>query len=1429
MKKKEILYIGLDIGSTTAKIAIIEQKTKKLLDFTYIKHETKQAQAAIKLLRTTHENYPDHELNIAVCGSGGKTISEQLQTFYVQEVIANNIFIKEKYPQVNTAIELGGQDAKIIFFTHDNNGKILSSDMRMNNSCAGGTGAFIEEISSLLDIPLEKFNTTSAKGTKTHPISGRCGVFAKTDIQPLLNQGAKKEDITRSSLHALAKQTIGGLAQGMTIKAPIIFEGGPFHFIPELIEVFKEKLDLKETDIINPPHSEVAVAYGAALAIEVLFKNKKSAYTQELLDTPTQTRKKTEKQQKTLFKNEKDKAQFYKRHKKKSFQPSITKKKQEAYLGIDVGSTTSKFVLLNKDEEVIYKYYTKNKGKPLEEIKKGLLKLQEDFLKQGGELNILAVGCTGYGGELIRTALDADLAVVETIAHAKAAKKENKEVSFILDVGGQDMKAIQISDGIITSITLNEACSAGCGSFIETYADTLQIAAKDIAAEAFTSTSPAQLGSRCTVFMNSSIITEQKEGKTKADILAGLCNSIIENIFTKVVRLSNIEQLGKHIIVQGGTFLNDAILKSFENYTQKKVIRPQHSGEMGAIGAALLAKEQEKKKTSFIGFEKLKKLDYTTTHNNYCKYCTNNCNRTIITFKNKSQFITGNKCEKGLLLEPDTKKLQEIQKKIKDTPNLVKERERLFFQEYKPTRTITKKNIRIGIPKTLHFWRSYPFWNALFTTLGFDVILSKGNNQESYEKGLFTIPSDTVCYPAKIVHGQIFNLEEQGVDRIFMPNPSKDISYLKNMIINEACPVLQGYPITIRHNVLPTLKKNIILDTPTFNWFNKKSRDKQLKNYLQETFSLPKKEIEDAIKKADTHLSETKKKLQERGREVLQKIRNKKRKAIVLAARPYQYDSSVNQNIADLFIQEETPVLTIDSLPQETHPELKKVRPELVNEFHAEVYNAALQVAEQPNLELVQLVSFGCGHDAIISDELVRILKETANKQPLILKLDESDVTGPLTIRIKSYIETTKEIKNTTTKKLPDPYQNKFRKQDKKNKTILVPALNESFTIFGSSILNAQGYKTKPLEHANKRAIELGKKYVHNDICFPAQINIGEALAEIEKGEKAPKEISLMLTKRCTDCREVNYPALARKALDDAGYQDVSLLTTVEKDSKDMHPGFNLRLQTQVKLVWALILSDSIELLSRRIRPYEKNKGETNKTTKEIIKELQETFKGPIKKTLYTFEQTIKRYNNIPLQNIKRKPRVLIVGELLLHVHPSANYNIETYLEEHGMEIVPAPVFNLAWLKTYDKLELKNTYDANYGFLKHIYHSIQHKTFERIHKKINTIMKTFKFYEPTQHIKKLSTLSSDVFETAFISGEGWLIYSELKESAEKGVKSGLILQPFGCLPNHVIGRGITKHLKKQFPEMQILSLDFDPDTSLANIENRLQMLILNAK
>ncbi len=1528
ISKDSKLAIGIDVGSTTVKLAVTERDTHKVLHRVYRRHNARQSETVYELLKEARELFPAESFRMAVCGSGGRPAADALGIHFVQEVVANAAAVQVLYPKARTAVELGGQDAKLIFFRYDESRhQLMTSDMRMNGSCAGGTGAFLDEMAALFHIKPEEFNALASKGKNVYEISGRCGVFAKTDIQPLLIQGAERADVALSVFHAVAKQTIGGLSQGLDLTPPIIFEGGPLTFNDRLVRVFAERLGLKDKDIIIPEHPETIVALGTAIAVDELYPDEADELTLSEAVARLESAKETVQQAddtttEPLFANEEELRAFTLRHDAElghiadistaSSDGGIGIHETEdndavapaasvnVYIGIDSGSTTSKGVIINEDNDIIDTFYYNNDGEPLKAVKHGLIDIVDRYADKGIKLNVLGVGTTGYGEMMLAGALRADYHCVETVAHAAGCLRYVPDASFILDIGGQDMKAIRIKDGVVTDIALNEACSSGCGSFLENFANSLGIPVKQIAEAAFRSKHPAKLGSRCTVFMNSTIINEQRNGRQADDIMAGLCRSIIENVFTKVIRVANVSELGDRVVVQGGTFRNRAVLRALEEYLGHEVILAPFPGEMGALGAALSCRHKIETNgyadgvgSSFIGFDAVRNFEYEIESGVACTHCTNHCSRTILHFGTGDSYVTGNRCERGAAVDDDyaaQQKASERAAAIAAVPDVMKLRERLLFKNYEYKQVSPDKNETIGIPKTLEFWDSAPFWGTFFKSLGYKLKFSGNSRQTQYESGLQYVASDTVCFPAKLVHGHIKELAENKVDRIFMPFIMHMPPEFKKERSVHVCPVIMGYPMVVRNFQNPEQKAGIKFDTPQFHWFTEKDRAKQIEAFAVNSLGVSRRAAAKAFEQGRSALRQFRTEIKTAGLEALRYAEEHKEFAVVLAGRPYHTDSFVNHKLSSMFTKHGIPVLTVDSMPKLYDAELRLSRAEITNDFHARMLGGAMAATRDSRLEYVQIVSFGCGHDAILSDEISRIMIKGSGKAPLILKMDESEASGSLGIRVQSFIETVRlrrekqaaerealsekvmhiasgdncafakannenaklvsrensgtyafaEAENndaainmvtaakakvpTEKTGLSEPYEVKYTQEDKKRRTLLIPNISAPAMTILAGLLKKEGITAKQLPVGGDREIKIGKRYTHNDICFPCQMVVGELIGELQRGNYNQDDVAVGMAKLNCDCRLANYSDILRQALDKAGFTRVPILSTDPGDTKQMHPGVSmLTAGTAVEAALMFTMLDILEELLRKIRPYELNKGEAEDVFNSCIKDIADASVSGLRKAVDAYKKAIERMGSIPYDRSNLKPRVLVTGELLVNFHPGTNYHIEEYLENHGCETVLPRMtnqFRKDFLAAMSEIK-------DFGVKMIPYSYALEKAFDTIEKKLAKIASTHPLYEEATPPAGLYEEVKNIIPKTLTCGEGWLMAGEIAHLAKEKVNSFVILQPFGCLPNHVCGRGITKKLKELFPDISILPLDLDPDTSYANLENRLQMLIMN--
>lgn len=974
---KKIYDLGIDVGSTTVKTVILDGDD--IIYTKYERHFSKVRETVIDQLEVIKQSYGECDFRIAITGSAGLGLADASGISFVQEVYSAFVAVEKTYPDADVVVELGGEDAKIIFLTG-------GVEQRMNGSCAGGTGAFIDQMATLLGVTPDMLNDMALRHEKIYPIASRCGVFAKSDIQPLLNQGAKKEDIAASIFQAVVDQTVSGLAQGRKIAGKVLFLGGPLSFLPALRNAFKETLKLDDEHAVLPELAPVFMAYGCALqakeisqetGIDKAIEKLKNAKTNDNIVIG-----------KPLFKNQDEYHEFVERHKQSDLKyEDIHTYEGDAYLGIDAGSTTTKLVLITPDGKLLYRHYCSNMGQPLDIIAD---KIKEIYRISTPKLNIVSSAVTGYGEDLIRTGLGVDFGIVETVAHFKAAAYFCPDVDFIIDIGGQDIKCFKIKNNAIDSIMLNEACSSGCGSFIQTFAQALGYDIADFARLGLFAKKPVELGSRCTVFMNSSVKQAQKDGAEVADISAGLSSSIIKNAVYKVIRAKSIDELGQNIVVQGGTFLNDAVLRSFETELGRNVIRPAIAGLMGAFGCALYAKENAKgAKSSLLTEQQLEQFSYRSTAAQ-CGGCGAHCNLTIIRFNDGHKFISGNRCEKGAGIKIDTENENLYEYKYKKL---------ISFAEQKP---VGKPIAKVGLPLALSFYDLLPYFSTMLTKLGFEVVISEESTRDTYYKGQQTIPSDTVCYPAKLCHGHIESLFEKGVDFIFYPCMSYNIDE-GGSDNHYNCPVVAYYPELLKANNERLSDDNFI--APYID-INRKNHTAKALARAFERYGITHKQIFGVLDEAFAAERAYRKDIKNKALEIIANARENGKKIIVLAGRPYHIDPEINHGIHKLIASLGLAVITEDSVS-----ELVGVPPlDVLNQwtYHSRLYRAAEYVCTQPDMQLVQLVSFGCGIDAITTDE-VRAILEEKGKLYTQLKIDEINNLGAAKIRLRSLVAALEE------------------------------------------------------------------------------------------------------------------------------------------------------------------------------------------------------------------------------------------------------------------------------------------------------------------------------------------------------------------------------------------------------------------------------------
>ncbi|MBQ6991850.1 MAG: 2-hydroxyacyl-CoA dehydratase [Clostridia bacterium] len=1406
-----MLHIGLDVGSTTVKIVVMDENLNEIYS-AYKRHFSDTRKTIYEVLESLTEKYPNEEMTIALTGSGALSVSEFLSMTFIQEVIACKRAIERYIPKTDVAIELGGEDAKIIYFDK-------SIEQRMNGTCAGGTGAFLDQMATLLNTDTIGLNELAKEYKTIYPIASRCGVFAKTDVQPLLNEGAAKEDIAASIFQAVVNQTISGLACGRPIKGNVAFLGGPLSYLSELRKRFIETLNLSDEEIIFPNDAHLLVAKGAAIesVAEHAISVEKLKGKMELLKNYKDN---TEDHLKPLFTIDEEYREFQKRHGKNTIERKDLKKhKGKCFLGIDAGSTTSKLVVIDEKGSLLYSAYKSNEGKPLENVINMLKKL---YIQMPEDTYIANSGITGYGEKLIQAALNIEVGEIETIAHYTAAKKFMPNATSIVDIGGQDMKYIKIKNGAIDNIMLNEACSSGCGSFLETFAKSLNLNMSEFVRQAIDSRKPVDLGSRCTVFMNSKIKQAQKEGYSVGDISAGLSYSIIKNAIQKVMKIRDVETLGENIVVQGGTFYNDAVLRAFEMIVGKEVIRPDIAGLMGAYGIALIAKEKfeikniENYKSTILKDEEIENLKINVMHTR-CKGCENKCLITINQFSNGKKFISGNRCEKGAGIE----------KEKKDIPNLYQYKyDRLF--NYKPLEEKDATRGTIGIPRVLNMYEDYPFWFTLFTKLGFRVILSEKTNRKTYEKGMESIPSESVCYPAKLSHGHVISLIEKGVDTIFYPCIMYSRKEDKNANNNFNCPIVISYSENLKNNMEELKEKNIKFINP-FLPFNKKGLEKRILEIEEfKKYNFTSKELKQAIVAAEEEYNKFREDIKRKGEETLDYLKETGTKGIVLAGRPYHLDTEVNHGIDKMITSLGLAVLTEDSV---SHLGSIKRPIRVVDQwmFHTRLYAAADFVGKTDNLELVQLNSFGCGVDAVTTDQAEEILA-SYNKMYTLIKIDEINNLGAIRIRIRSLIASMNNRCNIENKN-DEKYEidkKIFTKEMKKDYTILIPQMAPIHFELLEAVLNSAGYNVKVLKECTMDTVEVGLKHVNNDACYPSILTTGQMIEALKSGEYDINKTALMISQTGGGCRATNYIGFIRKALKDAGFENVPVIS-FSFAGLEKNPGFKITLPLLKKLVRAVIYGDLLQTVLHKNRAYEKNAGETDKLYRKWMNKCKELVcKSGAKEFNNSLYKIIEEFEKIEWNKSLEKPKVGIVGEILIKYHPFGNNYTEELLEKEGAEVV------MPELMGFVKYVIKNSIEK-YKLLKsskmeaNIYSVVLNfvDIIEKDYKK--ALEGSNKGYLKPCDINKLAIEVEDILSTGNQTGEGWLLTAEMVEFMQEGINNIVCLQPFACLPNHIVGKGVIKAIRNKYMDANIAAVDYDPGASETNQTNRIKLLMTVAK
>jgi len=1389
--------LGLDVGSTTIKTAVLDEKNNVVYS-SYRRHLSDIRLTLKQVLDETLKKFDN--ISIIVTGSGGIGVSKWLGINFVQEVLAGTRAIEHYLPETDVAIELGGEDAKIVYFKP-------TLEHRMNGICAGGTGAFIDQMATLLHTDAAGLDKLAEKHTAIYPIASRCGVFAKTDIQSFLNSGAKKSDIAASVFQAVVSQTIINLAQGKAIRGNVALLGGPMHFLPQLRERFIQ--NLKADKILVPENSQIFNAIGAAL-----LSDNKTFSADVIKKRLAGLSKENEEVERLapLFADDLEREEFFMRHDKETAGTSDIKKHTgPAFLGIDAGSTTTKVVLINANGDILHSYYSSNEGKPLETVIKGVCEIYSK-LPKGAFIGRATV--TGYGEHLVKMALGVDKGEVETIAHLTASEKFLPGVNFILDIGGQDMKAFRVQDSVISDVLLNEACSSGCGSFIQTYSDGIGMSVKEFAALGLEGKFPVDLGSRCTVFMNSSIKQAQRDGATINDISAGLAYSIVKNALFKVIRIKDFDDLGEKIVVQGGTFLNDSVLRAFEKLTGRTVVRPNIAGLMGAYGAALISQNEYTKGATSTILPLGKMKEFSVKKNTAtCKRCSNNCLLTVSTFGDGRKFITNNRCEEGFGEQTQTKKSNIV--------NMYEEKYNRLFG-YKSLDIDKAPRGQIGIPRVLNMYENYPFWHTFFTTLGYSVKLSPSSNHELYNLGINSIPSESVCFPAKLTHGHIESLINDGVKLIFFPCIPLEINEYKHTDNHFNCPVVATYPENIRMNMSESFGDSVKFMSPFLPY----NSPKHMLSRLYEEFpNIPKSEIKKALDAGYTEDKKFKADIRVMGEKALAKMEKEGGHGIVLAGRPYHLDKEINHGIPQMISSYGLYVFTEDCV---AHLDVKKEKVKVFDQwmYHSRLFLASKFIATRNDLDLLQLNSFGCGLDAVTIDTVKELL-EGAGKIYTGIKIDEISNLGAARIRARSLLSVLEKRKSMgITIKEPTPSKPRilFTKQMKAERTILAPQMSPIHFNFIKSALVRFGFNVEILKDSPS-TVEAGLRFVHNDACYPAIMTVGSVMDALLSGKYDLDKVVVVIQQTNGGCRSSNYITMLRLALQQAKLDHVPVLSLNLGGKAEKNPGFKATVPMMKRLSLAIIYGDLLSRLLLRVRPYEKEKGSADALYKKWDEIICQALVDKNVNLEQNAKKMIEEFGAIPTHDIK-KPRIAIVGEILVKYHPLSNNYLIDLLENEDCEVVVPDMTDFFMYGFYRDVVSHKLLAGSYAKKLGADFLIWYLT--GLRKNVVKALKGTKFGYPNHTIYDFAKMSEEVISPGNACGEGWFLAAEMMELLESEIDGIVCVQPFGCMPNHVVGKGVIKPLKEKYPNANIIAIDYDPGASQVNQANRIKLMLATA-
>ena len=1393
------IYIGLDVGSTTLK-GVVTDEAGEVLFSDYARHGARIREKLLSFLHRLYEQFGDASVSITMTGSIGMGVAEHYELPFLQEVVCAARYMKHYYPSITTMVDIGGEDAKVVFFREGQ-----SPDLRMNGNCAGGTGSFIDQMAILLNVSVDELNQLALQAHRIYPIASRCGVFCKTDIQNLLAKNVDRTDIAASIFHAVAVQTVVTLSHGQDITAPLLFCGGPLTFIPALRKAFVDYLHLSEDEVIVPERGELIPAWGAALSAHSLSERESLSSLVERIGRKSVTTYTGSQHLKALFRDETELEQW--QQEKLRYRLPVAELRagrQEVVIGIDSGSTTTKIVALNAEGRAVFTFYSPNNGDPIGTVARGLTQLQEEATVAGAELCVTGSCSTGYGEDLIREAFCLGDGIVETIAHYRAACHMVPDVSFILDIGGQDMKAIFVEQGVINRIEINEACSSGCGTFIETFAKSMNYGVADFARRACLGELPCDLGTRCTVFMNSKVKQVLREGATIGDIAAGLSYSVINNCLYKVLKIKQLSELGRRVVVQGGTMHNDSVVRALELLIDAPVCRSDCPELMGAYGCALYARSGRRQHLTLP--EMLGNAAYTTREL-HCSGCENHCYVNRYTFRNGASFFSGNKCERVF-----TNRGEQQTKGV----NLYEKRRRLLFDRTQPQPAAGA--LRIGIPRALGMYEDYPFWHTLFSRVGCEVVLSDASVYSCYESGVKSVMADNICFPAKLLHSHILDLEQKQVDRIFMPYVVFETPEGGQNSFN--CPIVSGYSDVIRSSMSPDTP----IDSPVITFKDLKALKKEVTAYLR-TLGIDRKRSQEALAAALQAQKEFKEARKQANDEVREAGKKAGRLLILLAGRPYHTDPLVQHKLAEMVTALGADCLTVDGVRGD---DIRQVEVHYMSQwaYPQLILKAAQWVAEQGDeVQMVQLTSFGCGPDAFLLDE-VRSLLHRHHKVFTQLKIDDVTNIGSLKLRVRSVVDSLRMqlSRSTETAAYPDSfvttpaYTEEMRRQHSK---IIVPYFTDFITPLVPSFLAVAGYDAEVLPLSDEASGEWGLKYANNEICYPATLVVGDIVKAFKSGRYDPDTTTALITQTGGQCRASNYISLIKKALVEAGYGQVPVVSlTLSSMMQNEQPAFKLPLKRIIPIALTTILyTDAISKMYYASVPREKSKGAAEELRDKYLEVARDAVKSCRSKQWVAFLRSAATDFDA-ICGDRDCPLVGIVGESFVQFTGSAQRGVTQGFVDNGIEVEP-PVLCDFFLQSFVNQDENFRTGIESGKLPYLlmrgfYRLVKHRIEE-----VNTACRSFRYFRPFDDVYELAERAKDFVSLSAQFGEGWLLPGEVATMVHHGITHVVSLQPFGCIANHIISKGIETRLRKLFPQLCYLSLDFDSGVSDVNVTNRL--------